>query len=366
MRIAQIAPLIESVPPRRYGGTERIVSYLTEELVRAGHEVTLFASGDSLTAAELAPMCEMGLRLSPADADPVVHHLIMLEEVRRRADEFDVLHLHVDLLQFSVLREHRQRCLTTLHGRLDLPVAHRLYATYDDFPLVSISDHQRLPMPPVNWAGTVLHGLPTDLLPFSPKSDGYLAFLGRISPEKRPDRAIEMAVRAGRPLKIAAKVDAADKPYWESVIRPMVEANPNVEFIGEIDERQKADFLGRADALLFPIDWPEPFGLVMIEAMACGTPVIAFPCGSVPEVLQDGLTGYFVTSVEEGAARIGDIGRLDRAVIRRIFERRFSAERMARDYVAIYQRLVGAAPVRMRRPERGLFKAANGSRNAPL
>ncbi|MEP9347478.1 glycosyltransferase family 4 protein [Xanthobacter sp. KR7-225] len=360
MRIAQIAPLIESVPPRRYGGTERIVSYLTEELVRAGHDVTLFASGDSLTAADLAPMCEMGLRLSPVAVDPVLHHLIMLEEVRRRADEFDVIHLHVDLLQFSVLREHRGRCLTTLHGRLDLPAAHRLYATYDDFPLVSISDHQRLPMPPVNWAGTVLHGLPADLLPFSPHPAGYLAFLGRISPEKRPDRAIAMAAKAGRRLKIAAKVDAADEPYWQGVIKPLVEASPNVEFIGEIDERQKAAFLGGADALLFPIDWPEPFGLVMIEAMSCGTPVIAFPCGSVPEVLQDGVTGYLVTSVEEGAARVADIARLDRARIRRIFERRFSAERMARDYVALYERIAASDAARVpRRRQRALIGSSN-------
>ncbi|MEP9352655.1 glycosyltransferase family 4 protein [Xanthobacter sp. KR7-65] len=343
MRIAQVAPLIESVPPRRYGGTERIVSYLTEELVRAGHEVTLFASGDSLTAAHLEPMCETGLRLTPGPVDPIVHHMVMLEEVRRRANDFDVMHVHLDLLHYPVLREEQARCLTTLHGRLDLPAVHRLYSCYEDFPLISISDHQRLPMPPVNWAGTIHHGLPKDLLPFSPKASGYLAFLGRISPEKRPDRAIEIAAKAGMPLKIAAKVDRADLAYWEDVIKPMVDSTPGVEFIGEIDERQKADFLGGAAALLFPIDWPEPFGLVMIEAMSCGTPVIAFARGSVPEVLEEGVTGFLVESVEEAIERVGEIDRLDRAAIRRIFEQRFSAERMARDYVAIYQRLAARA-----------------------
>ncbi|QRG06534.1 glycosyltransferase family 4 protein [Xanthobacter dioxanivorans] len=360
MRIAQIAPLIESVPPRRYGGTERIVSYLTEELVRAGHDVTLFASGDSLTSARLEPMCEMGLRLAPGPVDPLIHHILMLEEVRARADEFDVIHVHLDLLHYPVLRDHCARCLTTLHGRLDLSAVHRLYSTFADFPLVSISDHQRRPMPAVNWAATVHHGLPANLLPFSPNPEGYLAFLGRISPEKRPDRAIEIAARAGLPLKIAAKVDHADIAYWEEVIRPMVEATPGVEFIGEIDERQKADFLGNASALLFPIDWPEPFGLVMIEAMSCGTPVIAFSRGSVPEVLEEGVTGYLVSSVEEAVARVAQVGRLDRAAIRRIFEKRFSAERMARDYVAIYQRLAAPAALKSR------LHMVNGSRNAAL
>lgn len=339
MRIAQIAPLIESVPPRRYGGTERIVSYLTEELVRAGHEVTLFASADSLTAATLAPMCEMGLRLTPGPVDPLVFHMLQLEEVRRRAGEFDVLHVHLDLLHYPTLREHKHRCLTTLHGRLDLPAVHRLYAAFSDFPLVSISDDQRRPMPPVNWAATVHHGLPRDLLPYGPGAGGYLAFVGRISPEKRPDRAIEIAGRAGLPLKIAAKVDRADQAYWDDVIAPLVKANPNVEFIGEINEREKARLLGDALGLLFPIDWPEPFGLVMIEAMSCGTPVIAFGCGSVPEVIEEGVTGFIVSSVAAAVARVEDLTRLDRGAIRRSFERRFSAERMAQDYVAIYERL---------------------------
>ncbi|MFG1287689.1 glycosyltransferase family 4 protein [Xanthobacter versatilis] len=354
MRIAQVAPLIESVPPRRYGGTERIVSYLTEELVRAGHEVTLFASGDSLTSAVLEAMCDTGLRLTTGPVDPVLYHLLMLEEVRKRAEDFDVIHAHVDLLHYPVLRAHRGQCLTTLHGRLDLPAAHRLYSNFADYPLISISDHQRTPMPPVNWAATIHHGLPKDLLPFNPKGGDYLAFLGRISPEKRPDRAIAIAARAGMPLKIAAKVDRADQAYWEDMIRPMVEANPNVEFIGEIDERQKATFLGNAAALLFPIDWPEPFGLVMIEAMSCGTPVIAFSRGSVPEVLEDGVTGYLVDSVEEAVERVGDLARLDRSTIRRTFERRFSAERMAKDYEAVYQRLAATretAPALLRAPK---------------
>ncbi|MFG1299679.1 glycosyltransferase family 4 protein [Xanthobacter sp. V3C-3] len=360
MRIAQIAPLIESVPPRRYGGTERIVSYLTEELVRAGHDVTLFASADSLTSAKLEPMCETGLRLAPGPVDPLVFHMLLLEEARQRADAFDVLHIHLDLLHYPMLREHRNRCLTTLHGRLDLPAVHRLYSTFRDFPLVSISDDQRRPMPPVNWAATVHHGLPRDLLPYGPGNGGYLAFLGRISPEKRPDRAIEIAARAGMPLKIAAKVDRADAAYWEDVIAPMVKATPGVEFIGEINEREKAHLLGDATALLFPIDWPEPFGLVMIEAMSCGTPVIAFGCGSVPEVIDDGATGFIVSSVEEAVRRVGDIPRLDRAVIRRIFERRFSAERMARDYLAIYERLTAPAPGKPR------LKVVNGSLDAAL
>ncbi|WP_112662310.1 glycosyltransferase family 4 protein [Microvirga flavescens] len=360
MRIAQIAPLIESVPPRYYGGTERIVSYLTEELVRAGHEVTLFASGDSRTSAQLSSVCETGLRLSAGPVDPLIYHLLMLENVRQRANEFDVIHNHLEALPYPVLRKTAHRCLTTLHGRVDLPAADRLYSAFVEYPLVSISDHQRLPMPPVNWVATVHHGLPINLLPFNPKPEGYLAFLGRISPEKRPDRAIEIAARAGLPLKIAAKVDRADVGYWEDVISPMIKATPGVEFIGEINEREKASFLGGAKALLFPIDWPEPFGLVMIEAMSCGTPVIAFACGSVPEVLDNGVTGYIVSSVGEAVSRVSDLDRLDRATIRRIFEKRFTAERMARDYAAIYENLAAPAPLK---PE---LKVVNGSRNAAL
>ena len=360
MRIAQIAPLMESVPPKRYGGTERIVSYLTEELVRAGHEVTLFASADSLTTAELRPMCDVGLRLAPPPKDPIAFHLLMLEQVRRCAGDFDILHVHVDLLHYALLREHAACCPTTLHGRLDLPLLPRVYEIFDDFPLISISQHQRLPVADANWAGTVHHGLPVNLLPCSRKHDGYLAFLGRISPEKRPDRAIEIAVRAGAHLKIAAKVDPADAEYWEQKIQPLLKDAPNVEFIGEIDERQKAVFLGGAKALLFPIDWPEPFGLVMIEALACGTPVIAYNHGSVPEVIEEGVTGFLVKSIDEAVKRVDEVDRLDRAEIRRNFERRFSAKRMAGDYVAIYQRMLALSTTTQR-----IF-AVNGHYNAAL
>lgn len=343
MRIAQIAPLYESVPPKLYGGTERIVSYLTEELVRQGHDVTLFASGDSLTSAELVPCAPQGLRLDPKVRDPLAYHIIMLEQVRRRAHEFDVLHFHIDLLQFPLFHGTEHACLTTLHGRLDLPELRPFYTLFPDLPLVSISDAQRQPMPPVNWAGTVHHGLPPDLLPFQPRpKGGYLAFLGRISPEKRPDWAIAIAQAVGRPLKIAAKVDKADADYWTEVIEPLVRGNPLVEFVGEIDEARKAEFLGNADALLFPIDWPEPFGLVMIEAMPCGTPVVAFRRGSVPEIVEHGVSGLIMDTVEEAAAAVERAVAMDRAVVRAAFERRFTVERMARDYLAIYNRLVDA------------------------
>lgn len=342
MKIAQIAPLAERVPPRLYGGTERIVSYLTEELVREGHDVTLFASGDSDTDARLVPCSDVALRLNPAVNDHLPHQVVMLEEIRRRAHEFDVLHFHIDLLHFPLIRDFADRTVTTLHGRLDLPDLRPFYKTFCDIPLVSISDDQRRPMPPVNWRGTVYHGLPVDLLTFTEKpKGGYLAFLGRISPEKRPDRAIQIAAKVGMPLKIAAKIDNADKAYWETVIEPMVKSHPNVEFIGEINEHQKAAFLGNAGALLFPIDWPEPFGLVMIEAMACGTPVVAFRCGSVPEVIDDGVSGILVDSIMEAAENVEWALRLDRRTIRTTFEKRFTAQRMARDYLDIYRGLPG-------------------------
>lgn len=351
MKIAQIAPLAESVPPKLYGGTERIVSYLTEELVRQGHDVTLFASGDSVTDASLVACSDVALRLNPAVKDHLPYQVVMLEKIRRRAHEFDVLHFHIDLLHFPLIRDFADRTVTTLHGRLDLPDLHPFYRAFPDVPLVSISNDQRRPMPPVSWSGTVYHGLPADILPFTAKpKDGYLAFLGRISPEKRPDRAIEIAAKAHMPLKIAAKVDNADKAYWEAVIEPMVNSHPNVEFIGEINEYQKAGFLGNASALLFPIDWPEPFGLVMIEAMACGTPVVAFRCGSVPEVIDEGVSGLLVDSVQEAVENIEWALRLDRRKVRATFEKRFTAERMARDYVNIYRSLPGvrtkAAPLR--------------------
>src|SRR3974390_267188 len=304
MRIAQISPLHERVPPRLYGGTERVVSFLTEELVRQGHDVTLFASGDSQTSAKLVRCCDAALRLDPAVRDALPHHMIMLEEVRRRIDQFDVLHFHIDFIHAPLVRDLAGRTLTTLHGRLDLPDLGPFYAAFRDLPLASISDNQRGYLSNGCWHGTVYHGLPRDLLPLRLKPEGYLAFLGRISPEKRPDMAIEIAARSGVPLKMAAKVDRADQAYWETKIRPMVEDNPNVEFIGEIGERDKADFLGAAASLLFPIDWPEPFGLVMIEAMACGTPVIAYRRGSVPEIIEDNVSGFAVDTTEDAVVAV--------------------------------------------------------------
>jgi glycosyltransferase involved in cell wall biosynthesis len=346
MKIAQVSPLFESVPPRLYGGTERIVSVLTEELVRRGHEVTLFASGDSQTAARLVAPVQRALRLSEPVRDWVPYHVMLLEEVRRRSDDFDVIHFHTDLLQMPIAREMRGRALTTLHGRLDLPDLVPFYHAFPDAALVSISDDQRRPMPPVNWLGTVHHGLPSEALPFSPEArGGYLAFLGRISPEKRPDRAIEIASRTGLELRIAAKVDPVDQAYWDEKIGPMVERAPNVEYVGEIGEAEKGRFLGDAVALLFPIDWPEPFGLVMIESMACGTPVIAFECGSVPEVIEHGATGFVVQSVDEAVRAVGELHRIDREAVRRTFEERFSVSRMARDYERIYGLLPGARAI---------------------
>ena len=342
MKIAQIAPLAERVPPKLYGGTERIVSYLTEELVRQGHEVTLFASGDSVTSAKLVRCSDIALRLNPSVRDQLPYHIRMLDEVRERADEFDVLHFHIDLLHFPLIRDFADRTVTTLHGRLDLPDLSPFYASFPEVPLVSISKDQRRWMPRrVNWVGNAYHGLPRQLLPFEPNPHGgYLAFLGRIAPEKRPDRAIEIARLAGLPLRIAAKVDNADRRYWNEVIEPLVKANDNVQFIGEINEQQKAGFLGNAKALLFPIDWPEPFGLVMIEAMACGTPVIAFRCGSVPEVIDHGGSGFIVDTIEAAADAVSKLDGLDRCTVRASFEKRFTAERMARDYCAIYEKLV--------------------------
>ena len=355
MKIAQIAPLAESVPPKFYGGTERIVSYLTEALVDQGHDVTLFASGDSVTRAELVPVTEMALRLNPHVRDPIPYHVMLLEAVRRRAHEFDALHFHIDLIHMPLVQDFIGRAITTLHGRLDLPDLPAFYRSFPEHSLVSISDHQRLPMPPVNWAGTVLHGLPSDLLaPRFEGGAGYLAFLGRISPEKRPDRAIRIAARSGMPLRIAAKIDNVDRAYWESEIAPLISLYPDIQFIGEINEAQKADFLGQASALLFPIDWPEPFGLVMIEAMACATPVIAFRCGSVPEVIDHGLSGFIVDNEDQAVEAVARLGDLDRHRVRAAFDARFTAERMAARYVQLYHDLPGARTeaARLRR-ERG-------------
>ena len=341
MKIAQIAPLYECVPPRLYGGTERIVSYLTEALVDLGHDVTLFASGDSVTSAELVACCDEATRLNPAIIDPVPYHMIMLDEVRRRADKFDVLHFHIDLLHFPLLRTVPTRAVTTMHSRLDDPDLAPFYTHFADIPVVSISDNQRRPLLGANWQGTVHHGLPEDLLGFQPAPRGdYLAFLGRIAPEKRPDRAIEIARRAGMPLLIAAKVDEADAAYWEERIKPMIDDCPQATFIGEIGEADKAEFLGNARALLFPIEWPEPFGLVIIEALACGTPVIAFRRGSVPEIIDDGLNGFVVDSVDEAVRAVSLLDTLSRNSVRQSFEDRFTAERMALDYLEIYANLV--------------------------
>jgi glycosyltransferase involved in cell wall biosynthesis len=340
MRIAQIAPLFESVPPRLYGGTERVVAYLTEELVRQGHQVTLFASEDSITSAELVPCTPRALRLDPDVRDALPHHMIMLDKVRERADEFDVLHFHIDYMHFPLFQSARGRTLTTLHGRQDLADHMPFYRRFSDMPLVSISNAQRAPLPGANFVGTVYHGLPAGLhTPRFDRHGGYLAFLGRISPEKRPDRAIAIARAAGLPLKIAAKVDKADEAYFRDVINPMLNGG-GIEFIGEINDSAKGEFLGQAAGLLFPIDWPEPFGLVMIEAMACGTPVLAFRCGSVPEIVEDGLTGRIVSDVEEAVRAIPELLALDRKAIRARFEERFSAARMAADYVKIYQKML--------------------------
>jgi glycosyltransferase involved in cell wall biosynthesis len=346
LRIAIVSPLYESVPPKLYGGTERVVSYLTEELVRSGQDVTLFATGDSLTGARLRPMARKGLRLDAECRDPLAHHVSMLHDVLASADEFDVIHFHLDYLHYPMVRERSLAALTTLHGRLDLPDLAPLYRRYDDMPLVSISRAQRKPLPWVNWVGTIHHGLPANLLREGDGGGGYLAFLGRIASEKRPDRAIRIAREIGMPLRMAAKVERTDQGYFEAVVEPLL--GPGVEFIGEITEREKGEFLGNARALLFPIDWPEPFGLVMIEAMACGTPVVAFACGSVPEIVDQGVTGFVVDS--EGAAvdALARLARFDRHACRRRFEERFSAVRMARDYLSVYKRLASHGGERAR------------------
>jgi glycosyltransferase involved in cell wall biosynthesis len=338
MQIAQIAPLMEAVPPKLYGGSERIVAYLTDELVTMGHEVTLFASGDSVTTATLEPGCARALRLDPTVRDSVAPLLAMLERVAQRAHDFDVVHLHCDYLGYPVLRRTGVPFLATLHGRLDLPELRLLYRVFSDVPVVSISNSQRGPLPEAGFVATVYHGLPERLLLPGSGSGGYLAFLGRISPEKAPDLAIRIAARAGMRLKIAAKIDAVDREYFKAEIEPLL-AQPHVEFIGEIGEHEKAEFLGNAAGLLFPIAWQEPFGLVMIEAMACGTPVIALRNGSVPEVVDDGITGFIVDDEATAASAAGQIHLLDRTLIRTIFEQRFTARRMAEDYTRIYQDL---------------------------
>ena len=340
MKIAQIAPLMESVPPRLYGGTERIVSYLTDELVRLGHEVTLFASADSITAAKLVSCASMALRLDSNVRDPIPYYMLMLDRVRKLADEFDILHFHIDQFHFPLFAQMADRTVTTLHGRQDSPDLKPLYIGFSEMPLVSISTDQRRPIAKANFVGTVHHGIPTSLLtPIYNPRGGYVAFLGRISPEKRPDRAIRIARTLGIPLKIAAKVDKADEAYFREKIAPLLN-DPGVEFIGEINERSKAEFLGEAQALLFPIDWPEPFGLVMIEAMACGTPVLAFRHGSVSEIIDQGVTGAIVDTMAEAVLMLPRVIALDRRTVRRRFEQRFSSVLMANDYVSVYRSLL--------------------------
>jgi glycosyltransferase involved in cell wall biosynthesis len=357
MKIAQVGPLIESVPPKFYGGTERVVSYLTEELVAQGHDVTLFASGDSVTSANLVPCSENSLRSTPGCQDPIPYYMIMLDRVRRMASSFDVVHFHIDQFHFPLFRTMAHKTLTTLHGRQDLPDLPKLYAAFPEMNLVSISDAQREPIPFANFAGTVYHGLPRNLYKptFDPRG-GYFAFLGRVSPEKRVDRAIEISRAAGFRLKIAAKVDAVDVEYFESVIKPLL-VGDDVEFVGEIGDGAKTAFLGEAAALIFPIDWPEPFGMVMIEAMACGTPILAFDHGSVQEVIDEGVTGFIVDSMEAAIVAVPQLLALDRREIRRRFEERFTSTAMAKAYVALYARALTAAlprPMLVRPEERAL------------
>jgi glycosyltransferase involved in cell wall biosynthesis len=342
MKIAQISPLYEAVPPRLYGGTERIVASLCDALVELGHDVTLFAAADAQTRARLVPVRDQSIRLdaAPLKSD-LAAHLSMLHEVRRRQDAFDVLHFHIDLLHFPFFEDYAGRTLTTIHGRLDMKDLSGAYARWPRYRLTSISDRQRAPLPNANWAATVQHGLPAELYCVSTNPDnGYLAFLGRISPEKRVDRAIAVAIRSGSRLKIAAKIDGVDRAYFHDHIEPLLD-HPLIEFIGEIGDAEKSEFLGNAKALLFPIDWPEPFGLVMIEAMACGTPVIAWNCGSVPEVVDVGVTGFIVDSEDEALSALEKVGSLNRLRIRRVFERRFSAIAMARRYLGVYASHLG-------------------------
>ena len=339
MRIAQVAPLYESVPPKCYGGTERVVSYLTEELVRQGHEVTLFASGDSETKARLVAACPRSLRLDEHCQNQMARHFVMLERLFQRAAEFDIIHFHIDYLHFPLSRRELITQVTTLHGRLDIPDLVPLYQEFQEMPVISISNGQREPLPWANWQATVYHGLPVAMYRFREKPGNYLAFLGRISPEKRVDRAIEIARRVGMPLKIAAKVDPVDRDYFDSVITPLL-SNSLVEFVGEIGDSEKDEFLGNAFALLFPIDWPEPFGLVMIEAMACGTPVIAYRGGAVPEVMEQGQTGFIVHGLEDAVEAVRHVAQLSRKRCREVFERRFTVTRMAHDYVQQFERLI--------------------------
>ncbi|WP_207515259.1 glycosyltransferase family 4 protein [Longitalea luteola] len=350
MRIAQVPPLYESVPPKLYGGTERVVSYLTEELVKQGHDVTLFGTEDSMTKANLHAVCKQATRLNEACIDPIAWHIYQMQIVMENANEFDIIHFHNDYLHFPLSYLNRYRHVTTLHGRLDLDDIKPIYQKFYTIPVVSISDGQRKPLPFANWVGTVYHGLPKELYKLGEGKGDYLAFLGRISPEKRPDRAIQIAKLAGIKLKIAAKVDNADKEYFETKIKPLLD-HPLIDFIGEIGEDKKGEFLGNAMALLFPIDWPEPFGMVMIEAMANGTPVIAWDQGSVPEVVEHGKTGFIVNDMEQAVEAVESIHKLSRPLIRKIFEHSFTASVMANKYMQLYERICEKKKTLSRRPE---------------
>src|SRR5260221_1902843 len=339
MKIAQVAPLYESVPPKFYGGTERVVSYLTEELIRQGNDVTLFASGDSVTSARLISNTEKALRLNAKCSDHLSHHIVQLQEIAERANEFDIIHFHNDYTHFPISVHFNVPYVTTLHGRMDMPELQHVYNKFPQQPVISISNKQREPMPQANWVGTVYHGLPLNLLNIGTGEGNYFVFLGRISPEKRVDRAIEIAKATGIQLKIAAKIDSEDQTYFDNHIKQLLD-DPLVEFIGEINEDQKEKFLGNALAMLFPIDWPEPFGIVMIESMACGTPVIAFNSGSVPEVIDDGKSGFIVNSVDEAIRAVEKLHLLPKRNARNCFEERFTVERMARNYIEIYQKMI--------------------------
>jgi len=349
MRIAEVAPLYESVPPKGYGGTERVVSWLTEELVRLGHDVTLFASGDSMTTARLVPCCSESLRLATGCADQLAHHVVLLEKVLQEKNKFDLIHFHTDYLHFPISSRERYLHVTTLHGRLDIPDLAPLYEIYSNMPVISISDSQRDPLPHLNWQGTVHHGFPPETYTCHTKPGKYLAFLGRTSPEKGLDRAIEIARRAGMPLKIAAKIDKVDQEYFDACIRPLLDSD-DVEFLGEIGYPEKNKFLGEAAALIFPICWPEPFGIVMIEAMACGTPIIGYPFGSVPEVIKHGVSGYVVSDLQGAVKATKQLDKLDRKKVRKHFEQHFTASRMTQDYLRIYERMVAQRLVNHKKP----------------
>jgi glycosyltransferase involved in cell wall biosynthesis len=359
MRIAQVAPLVESVPPKHYGGTERIIAYLTEELVRLGHKVTLFASGNSVTSAELVPVCRRSFRQNKRATDYLSREVLLMDHVMQRAGEFDLVHFHTGCLHYLICRNLPVPQITTLHGRLDTLELLRLYERFRHMPMISISNSQRAPWPCANWQATIYHGLPHDLFRFHPEPGNYLAFLGRASPEKRVDRAIEIAKRVGMQLKIAAKVDRADRHYFKRDIEPLLK-DPHIEWIGEISDKNKDTFLGNAYALLFPIDWPEPFGLVMIEAMACGTPVIAYEGGSVSEVMEQGVTGFIVNDIKQAVEGVRRVRDLDRARCREVFDKRFTASRMASDYVNVYTRL---ADSRMRKVEQSLESSMRAHRS---